>query len=289
MNGLVRFFLVSFLNAYALHAAGVSAAFRNGDITLTGMASSGYAESKLEVTNLRSYAVDVDFSTACFIQDNASQRIGLAYEKSTGAYNLRLSAGASYTFYFSSRCLDHNRSGPSTGVSFVSIVDISGFPEIIAALRGNYTQASVWALTDGFGTLAQRWKNADPRPPPGDGTTSGYLNLSGRASWTTSGDHIDIRADKVTNTSTTITSGSIRVRIWATRSRYTGGSMTGYILGTRTLSPLAPGYHYQKIKGKVRYKRPPGGKYFTTITVEEFSDSGWFIQDYLNFSGTSRF
>ena len=65
---------------------GVLEAMQAGDISLSGIASSSYSEAKLTVRNTRSYSVDIDFTTACFVQNNTSQRIGLSYEKNTGAY-----------------------------------------------------------------------------------------------------------------------------------------------------------------------------------------------------------
>jgi hypothetical protein len=260
-------------------------------ITLSAQSSSGYNETKLVVRNLQSYPVDVDFTTACFVQSNSSQRVGLAYEKSTGGYVLRLNANTSYTLYFQSRCLDKSRSTPSTGVSYTTIRDISSFTQIVNALRSNYTQASVWSITDGANS--QAWKNADPRNASGGGggstVSQGSLDLTGSVGWSTRGRLINIRAGRVSNNSLTRTTGSLRLRVWATRSRYAGGSMRGYVLGTRRLQPLAPGYYYTGISGDVALARPPRGSYYTTMTLEEYTTSGWVIRRHRNFSGRSSF
>lgn len=116
----------------------------------------------------------------------------------------------------------------------------------------------------------------------GGGGTTG-IDLSGSASWATSGSKINIKAEHVGNLSSTATTGSLRLRIWATRSRYSGKTITGYIMGTRNLKPLPPLYHYSNITGKVKYRKPPKGKYYTMITVEEYTASGWRIMDYINF------
>ena len=263
---------------------GVQEAFNLGHISVSGISSSGYSEAKLIVKNLRSYDVDVDFSTACFVQDNASQRIGLSYEKGTGKYYLRLSAKETYTLYFSSRCLDHYRSAPTTGVSFAKIVNIKDFPEIIEALRDNYTQAGVWEITNGTGSVAERWRDADVRSHP-----PGTVDLSGAASWASSGSTINIKVDKVKNLSTTAKTGSLRLRIWATRSKYTGGSINGYVMGTRKLDPLRPLKSHKDVNGQVNYSRPPAGTYYTTLTVEEKTSSGWVVRDYINFNNKKTF
>jgi hypothetical protein len=280
------------------HGIGLYQAFSSGQISISGQSSSSYSETKLVVRNLRTYSLEVDFSTACLVQNNSSQRVGLAYEKRTGSYYLRLSANTTYTLYFSSRCLDRSRSSPSTGVSYTTILDITQFTQIVNCLRNNYTQSSVWAITDDSGAYSQSWKTADPRyvnnPPPGGGGGGGggynsNLDLSGNVRWSTSGSQINIQAGKVANNSSSSTSGSLRLRIWATRSRYAGGGITGYVLGTRNLSSLRPNYYYSNISGNVSYTRPPSGTYYTTMTLEEYSASGWVIRDYINFSSTTRF
>jgi hypothetical protein len=262
-----------------------------GLISLSGYASSGFSEAVLYVDVKCGYAIDVDFSTVWCVQGNASQRIGLCYEKSTGAYNLHLRAHCSYTLYFSSRCLDHSRSSPSSGGWFTTFYSFSSqFNQIRDALRNAASQSYIWDLTDNSGSFSQAWKRADPRgsntpTPPSD---TG-VDISGTVSWATSGSSINISATKVMNLSYTSSTGSLRLQIWATRSRYTGGTISGYVLGRRNLNPLQPRYYYSNISGSVSYTRPPRGTYYTTITVEEYTSSGWVIRDYINFNGTKQF
>ena len=270
---------------------GVLEAMQAGDISLSGIASSSYSEAKLTVRNTRSYSVDIDFTTACFVQNNTSQRIGLSYEKNTGAYYLRLLAGKTYTLIFSSRCLDRSRSSPSTGTAFSKVYGIgSQFSQIIQALRNKASQSAIWTLTDDSGSLSQACKQSDARytapvnPPSATG-----IDLSGSVSWRTSGTTINMTAGKVANLSSNSSTGSLRLRIWATRSFYSGGSISGYIMGTLNLNPLQAGYYYSNINNTVSYSRPASGTYYTTMTVEEYTNSGWVIRDYINFSGTTRF
>ncbi len=286
MKKIVNILAILVLSSNWIHAIGVADALKAGQITLSGQSTSGYTESKIVVKNTRTYSLDVDFSTACFVQNNQSQRVGLAYEKSTGSYYLRLSAGRTYTLYFSSRCLDKTRSSPSTGVGFRTVRSISSFPEIVACLRNNYSQEGVWSITNGSGTLAQRWQAADPRPPVGGGGGSSTVGLQGSAYWSISGNQINIQASKVVNLGTN-TTGSLRLQVWVTRSRYTGGSISGYVVGTKNLGTLRAGYAYTGISGYVSYTRPPSGTYYDVITVEEYTSGGWVIRDFAT-SGTSQ-
>lgn len=128
----------------------------------------------------------------------------------------------------------------------------------------------------------ERWKKV-PRP-------SGYeIDLSGSSSWRTSGSKVDIRVGKVSNQREGGVSGTLRLRLWATSSPYRGATIRGYVLGTRKLGQLQGGYYYSDIYGYVGLTRPPSGTYYTTITLEEYTGSGYVIRDYVTFSGTSRF
>ncbi len=75
-------------------------AIKAGLLSVSGFASSGYSETTLTIFNKAVAAVDIEFSTVCFVQNNESQRVGLAYEKSTGGYLLRFAAGKQYPLRF---------------------------------------------------------------------------------------------------------------------------------------------------------------------------------------------
>lgn len=276
--------------ASPLQAIGLYEAQSTGKLSVSAVSSSGYNETKLVVRTLVPYAIDVDFSTACVAQYNGSQRIGLSYEKKTGKYFLRLAGNTTYTLFFQSRCLDSGRAAPSTGSSFDTILDISGWAPVVKALRENYNQSSVWRVTNSTpGWTASHPYSSGNNGGGSDSGDSGDLEISGSCSWSTSGRTININAEKVSNNSTSRTSGTLRLRIWATRSAYTGGNISGYVMGTRPLGQLQPNQYYANISGSVSHTRPPRGTYFTTITLEEYDGSGYVIVDYLNFSGTSRF
>jgi hypothetical protein len=265
-----------------MRAVGLYDARASGTISVIAESTSGYAETKLVVTTLVSSSVEVDFSTACLVQTNGSQRIGLSYEKTTGSYLLVLSGNSTYTLYFSSRCLDRSRSAPLTGSTFANIIDISRWTSIVNALREKYDQSGVWSVTESTSGWTATY-------PSGDNGGSDYMDLSGRASWWTSRNRMNIKVARVSNLSKSITSGSLRLRVWATRSRYSGRRIPGHILGTRNLNPLQPGYYYSNISGYVRYTRPRPGRYYTTITLEEYNSGFWVVKDYINFRGRTKF
>jgi hypothetical protein len=115
------------------------------------------------------------------------------------------------------------------------------------------------------------------------------LQLSGSVSWTRVGSRIDISADRIINSRLGGLSGTLRLEIWATTTPYSGGSIYGYIFGTRTLDQLEGGYSYTGISGYVPYRAPPSGNYYTTITLEEYRYGSFVIVDYVNFDGTTSF
>lgn len=121
----------------------------------------------------------------------------------------------------------------------------------------------------------------------GGAASGGELSLSGDISWNRSGNSVNIAASRVSN-DLDYRTGSLRLQLWATATPYPGGSISGYILGTRPLDPLPAGYYYSDISGNVSFHAPPAGLYYTTVTLEEY-DNGWVIVDYVTFQGQSNF
>ena len=128
----------------------------------------------------------------------------------------------------------------------------------------------------------ERWRTT-PKP------VYGNIVMGGSSSWAVSGTKVNISEGTVTNQNAGGISGSLQLRLWATRSPYSGGSISGYVFGTRALGQLKGGYYLSSISGYVGYVRPPSGTYYTTMTLEEYTTSGWVIRDHVTFSSTSRF
>lgn len=289
----IAFFLGVAPSARAAYT--LESAVRAGLLNVSGFASSGFAEATLTILNKAGFPIDIDFSTVCFVQNNDTQRVGLAYEKSTYSYFLRLAAGKQYTLRFSSRCLDHNRHSPTTGTAFARFfqIDPTAFGPIVNALRNNASQSSVWSITDANSNLSRAWKNADPRPAPG-GTTNnpvinGGIHLSGACSWSTSGNQVKISVAKVENRNAYGQSGTLRLRLWASKTPYSGSPISAYLLGTVTLGPLNAGYYYGNIATYTDYVKPPPGYFYTTIILEEYASGTYYLKDFITFSNPTYF
>ena len=112
------------------------------------------------------------------------------------------------------------------------------------------------------------------------------IDLVGNSGWEKVGGRIRIHADEIGNFRSAGTSGLLRLQIWATTNVYDGtNDIVGYVLGTYNLGPLDAGSVIKKRSRTVRYNRPTPGLYFTTITLEEKTTSGYVIVDSANFDG----
>lgn len=123
----------------------------------------------------------------------------------------------------------------------------------------------------------------------GMGSSSTDLKLEGPSSWSRSGSKLTIKVAKVINASSGGTSGSLRLKVWATTSSYSGGTITGRVLGYVSLKKLAAGYQYTDINKTVSFKKPPNGTYYTTLTLEEYLKGKYIIKDFIPMSGTTTF
>lgn len=117
--------------------------------------------------------------------------------------------------------------------------------------------------------------------------TTSSIDMRAPASWAAKKGKVNIKVSKILNIGSA-KSGSLRLRLWAVKSKFAGGSLSGYILGTRSLGQLPAGYQHQNISGKVPYKKPPSGKYYSVLTLEEFTTAGWKIRDYISFAKSNK-
>lgn len=112
------------------------------------------------------------------------------------------------------------------------------------------------------------------------------LDISGNTGWEKRGSRIRIHAQYIDNFRPAGSSGYLRLQIWATVNPYDGtNDITGFVLGTYNLGPLAAGSAFTTTSRLVRYVRPPPGLYYTTMTLEENTTDGFVIADHANFDG----
>ncbi|MEM6823143.1 MAG: hypothetical protein AAF558_14525, partial [Verrucomicrobiota bacterium] len=96
-------------------------------------------------------------------------------------------------------------------------------------------------------------------------------------------DEVILGADKITNENSNGSTGSLEIRLWATKKKYKGGSIDGYILGKFDKDPLKAGYYYGEISKRVKAYKPPKGTYYLTMTLGELKGEKYTILDYIRF------
>ncbi len=123
----------------------------------------------------------------------------------------------------------------------------------------------------------------------GTGASGSDLKLEGPASWSRNGKKLTIRVAKVSNASGSGTSGALRLKVWATTTPYSGGTIRGHVLGYVSLKKLPGGYYYSDINKTVSFKKPPNGTYYTALTLEEGQKGKYVIKSSINMNGTTVF
>jgi hypothetical protein len=111
------------------------------------------------------------------------------------------------------------------------------------------------------------------------------IRLTGTVSYQTSGANLNMTAGAVENHTIGGTSGTLKLVLWFTTYRYSGGTIYGYQVGEYTLGQLQGGYQFTNINVNVPYTSPPAGTYYVTMVVAEFQGQ-YVIDDYRNFPDT---
>ena len=121
----------------------------------------------------------------------------------------------------------------------------------------------------------------------GGGSNTASIELDCPCGYTISGASVNLRADAVVNPRNGGHSGTLKLKLWATSSPYSGGSISGHIVGEYRFSDaLNGGFRYTDLDRTVAYDRPPDGIYYMTMVVTEFNNGQDFIQDYITFDRT---
>jgi len=113
--------------------------------------------------------------------------------------------------------------------------------------------------------------------------------IDGYTSYDRYGNSINISADYIRNKRNART-GTLKLQLWATRSKYRGGYINGYIVGQSTLGELYANRYYRNISRDVAFKRPPPGRYYMTMILAEYRYDGTYkTMDYVNYKRRERF
>lgn len=114
----------------------------------------------------------------------------------------------------------------------------------------------------------------------------GELDMSGTISGSATGKTGSFKVGRLINRgSPDYVSGTIEIAMWATRSRYAGGTISGTKLLKCRFAGLQGGYQYDQLSCSGRLTTPKKGSYFLTITVAEYDgeNGAFYLEDYVNF------
>lgn len=117
------------------------------------------------------------------------------------------------------------------------------------------------------------------------GTTSGTNGLSIKCpcAYDVNGGQIILQAAEIDNASS-LDSGTLKLKLIATTSPYSGGTKYGYDIGEDDLGVLYAN-HYFYVNQSVPYTSPPTGTYYLTMILTEYTGQDT-IMDYIPFNGT---
>ncbi|HKM56637.1 MAG TPA: immunoglobulin domain-containing protein [Isosphaeraceae bacterium] len=111
--------------------------------------------------------------------------------------------------------------------------------------------------------------------------------LIGTAQFQVSGSSVILSVPEISNLSTSGTSGTLRVELWAFASPFTGGSQTGYRLAIYVPGTLMANYYFPPFTETVAYAPPPNGSWYYSMLLTEYTDgpvdNGYTWDDYVDF------
>ena len=114
------------------------------------------------------------------------------------------------------------------------------------------------------------------------------IDLECSCTYTIQSNSITFGAAAVRNRRSGGTSGTLKLKVWATTTPYQGGTISGYVLASVTLGQLTGGYSYTSLSYTRSLDVPPAGTYYITMTVTEYNGQD-FIMDYAAFDDTATF
>ena len=112
--------------------------------------------------------------------------------------------------------------------------------------------------------------------------------LSGSWGYEVDGNWVTVSGDKISNLNYNSRTGTLKIALYATSRRYSGGTINGYKIYEMQLDPLDAGYEYNDISNTGYCSRPPCGGYYLTILLLEYNYK-YEIVDYLSMDKYVRF
>lgn len=117
-----------------------------------------------------------------------------------------------------------------------------------------------------------------------DLSTTSDISFSGLVSWAAGDGRVQLYAERIHNLRTSGRSGSLRVRLFASDEPYDPSeTFFAYPMATKSVGRIYGGPSFTEFYPRLtRFRSPPTGEWFVTITLEEYN-RGWNIRDYYTF------
>jgi hypothetical protein len=122
-------------------------------------------------------------------------------------------------------------------------------------------------------------------------TDNGDVSFVGDVSWLAGNNKVKVYAEQILNARESGRSGILRLRLWATSTRYNGGDdiLQGYPMMTKRVGRVNAGQYISNYSRGTTFHPPPPGEYYVTMTLEEYVSGLWNIVDYITFVDKSLF
>ena len=111
------------------------------------------------------------------------------------------------------------------------------------------------------------------------------IDLECPCSYNGQGNSVTLNASKVTFNGSGRT-GTLKLMLWATTTRYAGGAISGYRLAEGRLGELRTNEYFDSPSPTVPYTPPPAGTYYITMIVTEYDNGEDIIVDHATFDRT---
>jgi len=116
--------------------------------------------------------------------------------------------------------------------------------------------------------------------------TDVYMGIDAAYNISISDETVSLWVEEIINDDADYDSGTLKLKLWASASSYSGGTISGYILAVYNLGKLDSGDSFDNIEVSAAYDPPPYGRYYITLTLTEWDGSNDIIRDYASFENT---
>lgn len=154
----------------------------------------------------------------------------------------------------------------------------------VASVMNSTSDDADGLTADDIAGVRAIYANSVTAPPP-----QPLVAIEGTVGFNYVGTSGTLRAGAVQNTSTTRTTGSLRLELWAMPLRYENGLPSGSRMLARHSfsSTLAPRTQFTDVNVTTAFSAPPTGSYYIVMLLLEFtggSGSGYVVRDYREFT-----